>query len=165
MYNSLPYLTFPMLLPISRNKKNWAQVLNLYSSIHPFIQQILSTSYVPDIFPGIGTTEMLFSCSVVSDSCDSMICSTLGFLVLHHLPELAQTHVHWVSDAVQLSYPLSSPCPPAFNLSQHQSPFQRAVLNIRWPKYWSFSFRISVSNEYSGLISFRVGWLDLLAVQ
>ena len=105
MYNSLPYLTFPTLLPISRNKKNWAQVLNLYSSIHPFIQQILSTSYVPDVFPGIGTTEMLFSCSVVSDSCDSMICSTLGFLVLHHLPELAQTHVHWVSDAVQPSHP------------------------------------------------------------
>ena len=72
--------------------------------------------------------------------------------------ELAQTHVHWVGDAIQSSHSLSSPSPPAFNLSQHQS-----VLCIRWPKYWSFS--ISPSNEYSGLISFRIDWSDLLAVQ
>ena len=63
------------------------------------------------------------------------------------------------------SYPLSSPSPPAFNLSQHQGLFQWVVLCIRWPKYWSFSFSISPSNEYSGLISFRMDWLHLLAVQ
>ena len=62
--------------------------------------------------------------SVVSDFCDPMDCSTPGFPVHHQLPELAQTHVHWVSDAIQSSHPLSSPSPPAFNLSQHQSLFQ-----------------------------------------
>ena len=65
---------------------------------------------------------------------------------------------------MQPSHPLSSPSPPAFNLSQHQDLFQ-GVLQIRWPKHWSFSFSISPSNEYSGLISFRIDWLDLLAVQ
>ena len=63
------------------------------------------------------------------------------------------------------SYPLSAPSPPAFSLSQHQGVFPESVLRIRWPKYWSFSFNISPSNEYSGLISFRMDWLDLLAVQ
>ena len=79
--------------------------------------------------------------------------------------ELAQTHVHWVGDAIQPSYPLSSPFPPAFNLSQHQVFSNELVLLISWPKYWSLSFSISPSVEYSGLISFRMDWLDLLAVQ
>ena len=92
--------------------------------------------------------------------CDPMDCSTPGFPVHHQLPELAQTHVHPVDDAIQPSHPLSS-SPPAFNLSQHQGLFQW----VRWPKYWGFSFSISPSNEYSGLISFRMDWLDLLAVQ
>ena len=95
-----------------------------------------------------------------------MDCSTQGFLVHHQLPELAQTHVHQVSDAIQLSHPLSSPSPPAFNLSQHQEFFSNeSVIRIKWPKYWSFSFSISLSNEDSGLIPFRIDWLDLLAVQ
>ena len=88
-----------------------------------------------------------------------MNCSTPGLPVRHQLPELAETHVHRVSDAIQPSHPLSSPSPPALNLSQHQG------LCMRWPKYWSFSFNISPSNEYSGLISFRMDWLDLLAVK
>ena len=67
--------------------------------------------------------------------------------------------------SVQPSHPLSSPSPPAFNLSQHQDFSSESVLHIRWPKYWSFSFSISPSNEYSGLISFRIDWSDLLAVQ
>ena len=66
--------------------------------------------------------------------------------------------------AIQPSHPLSSPSPPTFNLSQHQGPFQW-VLCMRWPKFWCFSINISPSNEYSGLISFRMDWLDLLAVQ
>ena len=70
-----------------------------------------------------------------------------------------------VGEAIQPSHPLSSPSPPAFNLSQHQGLSSESVLHIRWPKYWSFSFSISPSNEYSGLISFRMDWLDLLAVQ
>ena len=95
--------------------------------------------------------------------CDPMDCSPLGFRVHHQLPEFAQTHVHWVGDAIQPSHPLSSPSPPAFNLSQHQGLFHESVLRIRWPKYCSFS--ISPSNEHSRLISFRMDWLDLLAVQ
>ena len=90
--------------------------------------------------------------------------STPGLTVHHHLPELAQTHVHQVSDAIQPSHPLSSPSPFAFNLSQHQGLSKELALCIRWPKYWSFSFSISPSNEYSGLISFRIDWFDL-AVQ
>ena len=76
-----------------------------------------------------------------------------------------QTYVHRVGDAIQQSHPLSSPSPPAINLSQHQGLSNESVLHIRWPKYWSFSFNISLSNEYSGLISFRMHWLDLLPVQ
>ena len=91
--------------------------------------------------------------------CDSIDCSRSGFPVLHHLPEFDQTHVHQVSGAFQPSRPLLSPSPSAFNLSQHQA------LCFRWPKYWSFSFSISPSNEYSGLISFRIDWMDLLAIQ
>ena len=73
--------------------------------------------------------------------CDPMDCSTPGFPVLHQLPELAQTHVYRAGDAIQPPHPLSNPSPP---------------------KYWSFSFSISPSNEYSGMIPFRTDWLDLL---
>ena len=97
--------------------------------------------------------------------CDSMDCSIPGLPVYHQLPEFTQTHVHWVGDAIQPSHPLSSPCPPTFNLSQHQSLSNESALCIRWPKYWSFSFNISPANEYSGLIFFRRDWLALLAVQ
>ena len=99
--------------------------------------------------------------------CDPRDCSTLGFPVHYQMPELTQTHVHQVSDAIQPFHPLLSPSPPTFSLSQHQSLLNESVLHIRWPKYWSFSFSftISPSNEYSGLISFRIDWLDFLAVQ
>ena len=94
-----------------------------------------------------------------------MDCSTPGFLVYHQLLELAQTHVHWVGDAIQPSHPLLSPSPPAFNLPSIRVFSNESVLCIRWPKYWGFSFSSSPWNEYSGLISFRMDWLDLLAVQ
>ena len=97
--------------------------------------------------------------------CDPMDSRMPCFPVHHQLPELTQTHVHWVGDAIQPSHPLSSPSPPAFNLYQHQGLSDESVLCIRWPKYWSSSFSVSTSNEYSGLISFRRDWLDLLAVQ
>ena len=84
--------------------------------------------------------------------------------VHHQIPEFTQTHVHQVGDAIQPSHPLSSPYPPTLNLSQHQGLFQ-GVFHIRWSKYWSFSFSISPSNEYSELISFRIDWFHLLAVQ
>ena len=96
--------------------------------------------------------------------CSLMDCSIPGLPVHHQLPEFTQTHVHQVGDAIQPSHPLSSPSPPAFNLSQHQGVFKSA-LRIRWRKYWSFSFIISPFNEYSRLISFRMDWFDLLAVQ
>ena len=93
-----------------------------------------------------------------------MDCSAPGFPVHHQLPELTQTHIHWADDVSQPSHPLSSSSPPALNLSQYQGLF-KWVLRIRWPKYWSFSFSISPSNEYSELISFRIDWFDILAVQ
>ena len=95
---------------------------------------------------------------------DPTDCSTPGFPVHHQLLKLDQTHVHWVGDAIQPSHPLSSPS-LAFSLSQHQGLFQWVSFCIRWPKYWRFRFSISPSNEYSGLISFRIDWLDLLTVQ
>ena len=106
--------------------------------------------------------------SSVAQSCptlwDPMDSSTPGLPVHHQHPEFTQTHVHWVADAIQPSHPLSSPS-PALNLAQHQVFTNESALRIRWPKYWSFSFNISPSNECSGLISFRMDWLDLLAVQ
>ena len=100
----------------------------------------------------------------MSDSLSPTDCSTPSFLVHHRLLELVQIHVHRVGDAIQLSHSLSSSS-PVFNLSQHQGLSNKSVLLICWPKYWSVSFSISSSNEYSGLISFRMDWLDLLAVQ
>ena len=97
--------------------------------------------------------------------CDSMNRSTLGLPVHHHLPEFTQTHVHRVGDAIQPSHPLSSPSPPAPNPSLHQGLFQWVNFRMRWPKHWSFSFNISPSNQHPGLISFRMDWLDLTAVQ
>ena len=85
--------------------------------------------------------------------------------VLHYLPEFAQIHIHWIDDTIQPSHPLSPSSPLAFNLSQHQDLVQWVCSSHRWPQYWSFSLNISPSNEYSGLISFRIDWLDLLAVQ
>ena len=102
---------------------------------------------------------------VVPDSCDPMDCSTPDFPVHHQLPELTQAHVHRVSDTIQPSRPLSPLLllPSIFPSTRIFS--NASVLRIRWPKYWSFSFSISPSNEYSGLISFRMDWFDLLAVQ
>ena len=97
-----------------------------------------------------------------------MNCSTPGLPVHHQLPKFTQTHVLRVSDAIQPSHPLSSPSPPGPNPSQHQGLFLMLfpdALRMRWPKYWSFSLRISSSNEHPGLVSFRMDLLDLLAVQ
>ena len=89
-----------------------------------------------------------------------------GLPVHHQLPEFTQTHVHRVRDAIQPSHPLLSPSPLDFNLTSIRVFSDESVLPIRWPKYWSFSFSISPSSEYySGLISLRMDWLDLLAVQ
>ena len=91
--------------------------------------------------------------------------STPGLPVHHQLPESTQTHVHRVSDAIQPSHSLLSASPPALNLSQHQGLFKWVSSSHQVPKSWSFSLNISPSNEHPGLMSFRVQWLDLLAVQ
>ena len=93
--------------------------------------------------------------------CDPMNCITPGLPVHHQLPEFAQTHVHWVGVAIQPSCPSFLPSVfPSIRIFSNES-----ALCIRWPKYWSFSFNISPSSEHPGLISFRMDWLDLLAVQ
>ena len=97
--------------------------------------------------------------------CDPMDCSTPGLPIHHQLLEFTQTHVHWVGDAIQPSHPLSSPTPPVFNLSQHQGLFKWVSSSHQVAKVLNFNFNISSSNEYSGLISFRMNWLDLLSVQ
>ena len=108
---------------------------------------------------------LLFSCYSRPILCNPKECSMPGFPVLHHLPELAQTYVCWVGDAIHhliLCRPLLL-LPSVFPRNRVFS--NESALRIRWPKYWSFSLSISPSNEYSGLISFRMDWFDLLAVQ
>ena len=119
-------------------------------------------SRIQKIFWKIQFSSVAQSCQTL---CDSMHCSTSSFPVHHQLLELAQTHVLRVGDAIQPSHSLSSPSLPAFSLSQHKVFSKESVLCIRWPKYWSLSVRISPSNAHPGLISFRMDWLDLLAVQ
>ena len=113
--------------------------------------------------------SLLFQFSSVSQSCptlcDPMNHSTPGLPVHHHLPEFTQTRVHRVRDAIQPSHPLLSllllpPIPPSIRVFSSES-----ILLMRWPKYWSSNFSIISSKEIPGLISFRMNWLDLLAVQ
>ena len=94
-----------------------------------------------------------------------MNCSTPGLPVHHQLSEFAQTHVHRVGDAIQPSHPLSSPSPPAPNPSQHQGLFQWVSCSHQVAKVLEFQLQHQSSNEHPGLISFRMDWLDLLAVQ
>ena len=105
-----------------------------------------------------------FSRSVVSNSLQPYILQHTRVLVHHQLSELAQTHVHLVGDAIQPSHLLLSPSPPSIFPSIRVFS-NESVLRISWPKYCNFSFSISPFNEYSGVISFRIDWFDLLAVQ
>ena len=114
-------------------------------------------------------SQILHQFSSVAQSrltlCNRMNRSMPGLPVHHHLPEFTQTHVHRVSDAIQPSHPLSSPSPPAPIPPSIRVFSNESTLRMRWPKYWSFSFSIIPSKEIPGLISFRMDWLDLLAVQ
>ena len=120
-----------------------------------------------EVFAAPGSYQDLCCCSVTQSSptlCDPMDCSTPGFSVLHYFLEFAETHVRWISDDIQPSHPLS-PASPALNRPQNRGLFQWIGCCIRWQRYCRFSFNISPSDEYSGLLSFRVDWLNLLAVQ
>ena len=123
--------------------------MGIENSVHEHIKQEYTVSFQ------FGSVTQL--CLTL---CDPMNHSTPGLPVHHQLPEFTQTHVHWVGDAIQPSNPRLSPSPPAPNPFSNES-----TLCMMWPKYWSFSFSISPSNEYLGLISFRMDRLDLLAVQ
>ena len=158
----------PVFLP-GESQGRWSLVgCHLWGRIEP---DTTEAGQEATIITGHGTTDWLkigkgvqqgcilsVQFSSVSQSrptlCDPMDCSMPGFPVHHQLPELYQIHVHRVGDAIQPSHPLLSPSPPALNLSQHQVFSNESVFCIRWPKYWSLS--ISPSNEYSGLIFFRM---------
>ena len=121
---------------------------------------LLLNSFI--IFKSVQFSSVTQSCPTL---CDPMNRSMPGLRVHHQLPEFTQTHVHRVSDAIQPSH-LCRPLlllpliPPSIRVFSNES-----TLQMRWPKYWSFSFSISPSNEHPGLISFRMDWLDILAVQ
>ena len=118
------------------------------------------------VYPNCNLWAQFQFSSVMSDSlwplCDH---STPGLPVYHQLPESTQTHVHSVSDAIQSSHPLSSPSPPVPIPPSIRVFSNESTLRMRWPKYWTFSFSIIPSKEIPGLISFRMDWLALLAVQ
>ena len=125
----------------------------------PFIIKREETIPCPNLLPC--QKDYCCCCSVAKSCmtiCGPMDCSIPGFPVLHYLPEFAQIRVHWVSDAIQPSHPLPSP-PPPFNLSQHQRVFTQQVAKV----WVSASALVTTSNEYSGLIFFRIAWFDLLA--
>ena len=123
----------------------------------------------PNIFVVFSFNNICIQFSSVTQSCPTlcnpMTRSTPGLPIQHQRLEFTQTHVHQGSDDIQPSHPRSSPSPLATNPSQQQSLFHASPLRMRWPKYWSFSFSIIPIKEHPGLISFRIDWLNLLAVQ
>ena len=133
---------------------------NFYMTVlflsHPFLSDVLTLIWI---------SSVQFIHSVVSNSLWPHGLQHARLPRSHQLLEFTQTHVHWVGDAIQPSHLLSSPSPPTYNLSQHQGLLNESVFRIRWPEYWHFLFSISPSQEYSGLISFRMDLLDLLPVQ
>ena len=129
---------------IDKHSKVWALTyITIDHSIHFLIQCFSVVKLCPTLY-------------------HTMDRSTPGFSVLHYLPAFVQTLVHWVSDAIQPSHLLSLPLllPSIFPSIRVLS--NESALHIRWPEYWSISFSINPSNEYSGLISFRIDWYDLI---
>ena len=170
-YNIKALIIF-LKISIIHKKSQTPNTISLLSSqsVHSISitnQGILPRLFVPKLLIQ-SQTVFAYQFSSVAQGyptlCGLMDCSTPGFPVHHQLLELTQTHVHWVSDAIQPSHLLLSPCLPPSIFPSIRAFSSESVLWVRWPKYWSFSFRISPSNEYSGLISFRVNCFDLLAV-
>ena len=141
--------------------KEFFKNMNATLSLRPVCRVFLSSC--PDQI--VSLVEQC--CCPVAQSCptlcNTMDCSMTGLPVHQQLPELAQTHAHWVDNGIQTSHPLSSPSPPPSIFPSIRVFSNESVLCIRWPKYWSFSIR--PSNEHSGLISFTIDWFDLLAAQ
>ena len=132
-----------------------------YSCLVPGHQRKVHVLYLTVFHLSVQFSSVAQSCLTL---CDPMNCSTPGLPAHHQLLEFTQTYVHQVGDAIQPSHPLSSLLLPSIPPSVRVFPNESA-LRMRWPKYWGFSFSISPSNEHPGLISFRMDWLDLLAVQ
>ena len=165
----MPSEVFTLLIP------NQKEIQGQESSRAPNIlipyllqQRYTNTQYYTHTPCITKSTELSTQFSSVTQSCSTlchrMDCSTQASLSITN-PEFTQTHAHRVGDSIQPSLPLSCPSPPAPNPSQHQISSNESTLFMRWPKYWTVSFKISPSNEYSGLISFKMDCLYLLAVQ
>ena len=145
----------------------WSSILWIQSSLHFRQCCVLSNTFcihyfsIPffDFSVSVQFSSVTQSCLTL---CDPMNCSMPGLPVHHQLPEFIQTHIHWVGDAIQPSHPLSSPSPPAFNFSQHQGLSNESALCIRWPKYWSFSFNISLPMNTQDQ---SLGWTDWISLQ
>ena len=129
--------------------------------MYQFMHSSNSVNFIFIMHPQFSSVQLLIRVW----TCDPMNCSMPGLPVHHQLLESTQTSVHWVSDTIQPSHPLPSPFPPALNQKDLRVFSSESVLCMIWPKYWNFSFNIFPSSEHSGLISFRIDWLDLLAVQ
>ena len=134
-----------------------SQLALLWYSLSPLFCEQAS-----NVFSAVQFSSVSQSCLTL---CNPMNCSIPGLPVHHQPPEFTQTRAQGVGDAIQPSHPLSSPSPPAPSPSSISVFSSESTLHMRWPKYWSFSLSISPSNEHPGLISFRMNWLDLFAVQ
>ena len=153
----LPLKTEDNYLPVSAGLQAWLRYIALIFRSLRGVQGTMWAWLVPQAARSLEALNcdcydpvisiVVFGHKLCPTLCDAMDCSTPGFPVLHYLLEFAQTHVHWVSDAIQPSHPLSPLSPPAFNLSHIWVFSNQSALCIRWPKYWSFSFSISPSNE------------------
>ena len=147
----------------NRTARSYAHsIFNFWRTAKLFSRAAATFNILTSNVWGVQFSSVAQSCSTL---CDLMNRSTPGLPVYYQLLESTQTHVHQVDDAIQPSHPLSSPSVTALNLSQHQGLFQWVSSLHQVAKVLSFRFNISPSNEHPGLISFRMDWLDLLAVQ
>ena len=164
-YNIHVSLTFSQIIPASPSPTNSKR--QFHTSVSLLLSHIQGYRYHLSKFHIYVFTSVQFR-SVAQwcpTLCDLMNLSTPGPTVHHQFPGFTQTQVHWFSDAIQPSHPLSSPSPPAPMPPSIRVFSNESTLRIRWPKHWSFSFSIIRSKEIPELISFRMDWLDLLAVQ
>ena len=151
--------------------KDWVYEITVNNFMYHTLRALNSPACHQDSLSRANTKSICFficSCSgaqLCPTLCNPMDCSMPSFPVHHQILGRSQAHVHWVGDAIQPSHPLLSPSPPAFNLSQHQGLFKSVSSLHLVAKLLEFHFSFSLSNEYSGLISFRIDWLDLLAVK